>query len=185
MQKAIALVALLPVLSVLHRFRGGGLIAWKTPIHRRYITAAILFVLLFGITKWQTAVFITLQYLLLVLLPWGRWYTIGHLPREISGLPDGFERFLERITASLGRSGSDYAAFVLRNLVCLSPCAIAAYMTRSIIPIASAVLLSVIIVESYRLSWRYIKEADTPTAMAEWVSGAAIGAVIAIWLITN
>lgn len=185
MQKAIALVALLPVLSVLHRFRGGGLFVWQAPIHRRYVASLLLAAFMFINWSWQIAAFVALQYLLLVLLPWGRWYTLGHIDRDVSsGTADPLEAFLERITAFLGRTGSDFAAFVLRNLLCLLPCFLCAYYLHNLNLVIIAVAIAVVIPEVYRLCWRFLLASGAPTVYAEWVSGVLIGSAIAGGLLT-
>ena len=186
MQKAIALVALLPVLSVLHRFRGGGLFVWQAPIHRRYITTLLLAAFMFASWSWQIAVFVALQYLLLVLLPWGRWYTLGHVDRDVSsGAADPLESFLERITAFLGRTGSDFMAFTIRNLICLFPCFVAAWYLQKVELAIIAIALAFSIPEIYRLCWRYVGAANAPTVYAEWISGGVIGAAIVAGILAH
>lgn len=186
MSNPLLMIPLLMLLmALLNRFRGGGIILSKIPVplHRRYITTMVLFPILWSLTTWQFAAFVSLQYLLLVLLPWGRWYTIGYAPRWCSGEPDAFENALEKATAFLGRSGSDYVSFVIRNLICLSPCFGASYILESANPAIIAVTLAVVIPEIYRLCWNFIDEMDVPTTMAEWISGLAIGLAIAAGLL--
>lgn len=155
-------------------------------IHRRYIATLVLFPLLLLLTaSWQLSVFISLQYLLLVLLPWGRWYSIGYAVREWSGAADPFEAFLERITAFLGRAGSDFMSFNLRNLICLLPSFVAAWYLQRTELAAIALGLAVGIPEIYRLCWRYIDELDVPTAYAEWFVGGLIGLAIVAGVFTR
>jgi len=186
MTKAIALVALLPALSVLHRFRGGGLFVWRAPIHRRYIATLILFPLLMLLAvPWKFALFIALQYLLLVLLPWGRWYTIGYGARELSGEAGPFESILEGLTVQFSRRASDYICFVVRNLICLLPCFAAAWYLHTPNPAIIALALAVGIPEIYRLCWYYIDELDVPTAYAEWFVGGFIGLAIVVGILAR
>lgn len=170
----------LPLLTaVLHRFRGGGLFVWQAPIHRRYVASLLLAAFMFTNWSWQITTFVALQYLLLVLLPWGRWYTLGHVDRDVSsGAADPFEAFLERITAFLGRTGSDFMSFVLRNLICLLPCFVASWYLRKTEIAAIAIILAVVIPEVYRLCWYYIDDLRTPTVYAEWFVGGLIGLAI-------
>jgi hypothetical protein len=176
MKEALVIALALPFFAALHRFRGGGLFAWKAPIHRRFIATLLLGIVTGAIFKWQLAVFIALQYLLLVLPSWGRWYMIGYGNRDWSGEADTIEAFLERITYKLGRTGSDYTCFVLRNIACMLPTFVAAYWFVNWQLALLAIILSIAIVECYRLCWRFYPAAAIPTTYAEWYSGAMIGA---------
>ncbi len=176
MKEALVIALALPFFAALHRFRGGGLFVWKAPIHRRFIASLLLGIIAAAIFKWQLAVFITLQYLLLVLPSWGRWYTIGYGDRNWSGEAELIEAFLERITHGLGQTGSDYTCFVLRNIACMLPTFVAACWFPNWRLALLAVILSIVIVECYRLCWRFYPAAAAPTTYAEWYSGAVIGA---------
>lgn len=177
---------LLVLMPILNRFRGGGLLDGKTFIHRRYITTLVLFPLLMLLTaSWQLALFISLQYLLLVLLPWGRWYSIGYAAREWSGEAGPFESILEGLTVQFSRSASDYICFTVRNLICLVPCFVAAWYLHTPNPAIIALVLAVGIPEIYRLCWYYIDELDVPTAYAEWFVGGLIALAINVGVLTH
>ena len=184
MEIAISIIAV-PFFAALHRFRGGGLFIWRAPIHRRYVTAIVVFATLVACMKWQTALFISLQYLLLVLLPWGRWYTIGYGARELSGEAGPFESVMEGLTVQFERRTSDYICFTVRNLICLLPCCIAAWYLHTLNLAIIAIMLAIGITEIYRLCWYYMSENDVPTARAEWFSGGFIGLCIIIGLLAH
>jgi len=175
-----AIAIAIPFFAALHRFRGGGLFTWKAPFHRRYIAALVLLIVSLLTVRWEFAIFVTLQYLLLVLLPWGRWYTIGEVDRQhSSGNPDAFEAYLERITSKFKQSVGDYICFAIRNLISLLPMYIAAYWLSKLEFAVLGVLLGIAIVECYRVSWIFFEIEDMPTEQAELYSGLLIGATVA------
>lgn len=164
----------------INRFRGGGFTDINFGIHRRFIIIPILFLMLSMYTEMNYILsgYLTLQYFLITLLPWGRWYTIGNAPRELSGTPDMLEKTLEELTDQLNRAYSDYVCFVARNLLCLFPSiAVSLYMLRFDL-LGICIIYAILFVELYRQAWEWLTWERVPTAYAEFATGVLTGVVL-------
>ena len=76
-------------------------------------------------------------------------------------------------------------SFVLRNLICLLPCFVAAWYLRKTEIAAIAIILAVVIPEVYRLCWYYIDDLRTPTVYAEWFVGGLIALAINVGVLAH
>ena len=120
---SILSLLIIPLYGILNRVRGGGFYGHLLPGHPRvWISVFTICLSLFFLPIYQAA-FLGACFFLWSLLPWGRWYSLGNMPREASGNPDFFEKIIEKSVDSLttNRELSDNICFFIRNLICLIP----------------------------------------------------------------
>lgn len=155
---------LIPAISAINRFRGGGLYADRLPGHPRFYAAALVAAVSFLAVGPFDAALVGLCFLAWSWLPWGDWYDLGRLP----GRPDASNDF----EIIIGRLPNDHARFTMRNLVGLIPAI--AFLNPLFL------LLAPLRTAAYEIGWRVTPK--TPTVTGEWVTGALWGAFI-WWLV--
>jgi len=111
--------------------------------------------------------------------PHGRWFSLGRIPRDLSGrAASAFERLIES-ASDFGGERRDWLAFAIRNLIVFAPgFAAIAYATGSLGWLAVGPLAAPLFVGCYWLGWRF-----WPTigiAPAEVMTGALWGLLIVI-----
>lgn len=161
--------------SIINKFRGGGFYAYLLPGAPRYY-AFIFMGLLFFINHQQIkeAVLFSLFWLVWSIPPWGRYYTLGRMPREISTRsPSFFELEVEKTISDINnRYIEDHFLFFIRNLLSLSP-----FIYFSLeLPLIIAIFISF----SYELAWRISPDNKDNKAInyAEYFTGFIWGVVI-------
>lgn len=104
---------------------------------------------------------------------WGRWYSLGRLPRAASGPPSAFEKVIERIGGD-----NDRACLLLRHCLILPLAAALAWFGHETAALAAAGLPAGI-VAAYEMAWRHVG-AGWQIRAAEIGTGALIGAALGI-----
>lgn len=167
----IMLALIVFVSAVVNRYRGGGIVSvnvFDPPGHRRFWCAPVMAALGWLVLPPVSDAIFGACWLWWSILPWGRWYSLGHWPREASGAPDAFERVIERIGDVNGRS--DHACLFLRNLVALAPLATLSPWAALIVLLGQST--------AYAVSWEIVPERNGPTGYAEYATGAGWGAAL-------
>ena len=177
----LALITL-AITSALNRVRGGGLGAAHLPGHPRVYVAPVIG-LLAGILNngWLIGVVAGLGYFIWSLPPWGRWYTLGRMPRTISGQPDAFEIWVERI--SDGDDRNDHLALLIRHALGILPLiAVLVLITGRWWLAGWVIVFPVLAVAAYEACWRAAMRGklNVPTAIAEWIVGCIFGLILLI-----
>ncbi len=157
---------LVPALSAINRFRGGGLCADRLPGHPRLYAAALVAAVSFLAVGPFDAALVGLCFLAWSWLPHGRWFDLGRMPDDyVERKPSDFEIII-------GRLPNDHARFTMRNLVGLIPAI--AFLNPLFL------LLAPLQTAAYEIGWRVTPK--TPTVTGEWITGALWGAFI-WWLV--
>lgn len=150
---------LIPALSAINRFRGGGLYADRLPGHPRLYAAALVAAVSFFAVGPFDAALVGLCFLAWSWLPWGRWFDLGRMPDNyVERKPNDFEILINRLP-------NDHVRFTVRNLIGLIPAA------ALISPLF--LLLAPAQTAAYEAGWRITPKA--PTVTGEWLTGALWG----------
>jgi hypothetical protein len=168
----------IPLFMVFNRYRGGGVVPFNPPGHRRFWTAGLVWLALAGFHDvWTTNLFAAC-FLAWSLVPWGRTYTLGRFEREASGPPNALERLVEGVADLRGRN--DRLAFFLWQCIGCAPLALVAPW-----PVAAAMPFAVTAVYEVAWHWRWDRLPDyarrhfnNPTPFAEIWTGALWGVAV-------
>ncbi len=147
----IWLVNLLIILAcgMCNKMRGGGFGAHRWLGHPRWYIALVMGALAYcaGASLVIAPVF-ALCWLAWATPAWGRWFTCGRQPREISGAPAQWEAWIEGLAWKITwrRRIADHLCLAIRNAVCLAP-------VLFIAPLAWPIML-IGMAASYEIAWR-------------------------------
>lgn len=150
--------------------RGGRFGAPKLPGHPRFwvspLVAPLAWLAAYPIME---AVTLAAAYLAWSFPPWGRWFTLNRLPRDLGGRRVSlYESVIESIS-DVGGKRRDHVAFFLRHLSVLAP--------LSFLPLFHLVSTTVgaaLIVCIYELSWRFSSK-GAEIRNAELATGVLFG----------
>jgi hypothetical protein len=160
-------------------WRGGRFGADSWPGHPRYWIAAAGFLGLWGVSSLATAAIVVGGVLLWATPAWGRWYTLGRLPRSASGDPSIIEKYVERIGGE-----SDHLCFGIR-MGFAAPTFIGAWaLTGSLLALASALIFPPLAVLLMEIAWRY-GPPESAIMRGEGYIGAALGLALSLAFLTN
>lgn len=160
-----------------NKARGGGLGAHLWAGHPRWYIAPIMGVLAYlaGASLIVAPVF-ALCWLAWATPAWGRWFTCGRQPREISGAPAQWEAWIETLAGWITqeRRIADHLCLAMRNAVCLLPVLFVA-------PLAWPIMLAGM-AASYEIAWRIWRKNENNRAIdvAEIATGLFWGLAIVL-----
>lgn len=139
--------------------------------HSRYWYGALTGLFLCLDRHWWDALIIAACLVWWAQWPWGRWYTLHRCPRKWSGMPNAFERIVERL-CDIGGVENDHLCLLARMVFGLAPLAV---YTLSPWPLVAAFG----IVVAYELAWRFGQD-GRQIRTAEALTGALLGALLSI-----
>lgn len=160
--------AVVLAMIVLNHLRGGGglfRVSWlldKIPGRILYWIAPIVGLLAWVVLPWPKAIAFSLAYLIWGVAEWGRWFSLGRLPRK--GELSWFARAIESVAGS-----NDYAAFTLRNFVMLVPAFYFFPFLLALVPLQTG---------AYELGWRISPKGGI--GAGELLTGALWGVVLVL-----
>jgi hypothetical protein len=156
-------IAVVGLMAVLNRFRGGGFGADRLPGHPRFYVAPMVAVVAWIVMPWQQAIAAGVAYLAWCWPPWGHLMCLGHWSpgRPVSE----FEAWCLK-----SMRGDYFGALLLRHAVGLIP----AMCLVSPLAIVAAPLVAAL----YAAGWRW--RPQNPIEPAELLTGALWGAFF-VW----
>jgi hypothetical protein len=167
---------LILVLScIINKFRGGGFYAYLLPGAPRYyafILMGVLFYIYNGFIK--ESILFAIFWLIWSIPPWGRYYTLGRMPREVSTRkPSLVETEVEKTISDINnRHVEDHILFFIRNLISLLPFLYFSYL----LPFIIAIFISI----AYEVAWIITPDNKNNKAInyAEYFTGFVWGITI-------
>lgn len=163
--------AVVPAMIVLNHLRGGGglfRVSWLLaylPGRVLYWIAPLVGLLAWTCLPWPKAIAFGLAYLIWGVAEWGRWFSLGRLPRDAGGRPvSWFARGIEMIAGT-----NDYAAFTIRNFVMLIPAFYFFPFLLALAPLQTG---------AYEIGWRISPKGGI--GVGELLTGALWGVVLVL-----
>lgn len=145
----------IPLFGFLNRIRGGGFWASKLVSRPLFWVAPIIFAISVFFQGYIIGTGFSLLYLLWAFPPWGRWFTLNHIPpiREITI----FERIVEFIPSLIMKKSYwfDFICFTIRNIITLSPLVLLHFLSYNLLGLIAIVIgVSLLIVVCYSIGWK-------------------------------
>lgn len=145
----------IPVLSYLNRIRGGGFWADKIPGRPLLWVFPVVLAIAILLQGYVIGTGFALLYLSWAFPPWGRWFTLNHIPpvREITI----FERIVEFIPSLFMKKSYwfDFICFTIRNIITLSPLVLLYFLSYNLLGLIAIVIgVSILIVMCYSIGWK-------------------------------
>jgi hypothetical protein len=162
--------------AVLNAMRGGNIKPAFFPLHARYWAALGAYLMLLPVMPWQQALLVSVALIFWAQWPWGRWYTLNRLPRDISGPPNRFEDLVEHIGDD-GGVRRDAVCLWLRMLIGILPIPIAAalFLARYDL-LVYALFIALAMLSAYAVGWAISDQ--YAIRIAEFLSGGILGAAV-------
>ena len=157
--------------AVLNHIRGGGglfRISWlidKVPGRPLYWVSLLIGLLALPVMPWQYATAFGVGYLIWGSAEWGRWFSLGHMPRGANGKPPSwFAVLIEDVAGP-----NDYVAFTLRNVLMLLPLSLIFPVMLAFGPLQTG---------AYAMGWRLAP--DNGIGVSELLTGSLWGVAIIV-----